>query len=145
VAVGYTSDLLTGLAELIAADGLAVYRPTGAYEPGETGITFSTVPEVPDGLICLTSYVVEDTGLTDAVTAVQVRMRAGTDPRALDDLADGVFDLLHNRGGFSLGPVRVALVWRQSQALMGQDTHGRMELAANFYFRTTRPGSHLND
>jgi hypothetical protein len=72
-------------------------------------------------------------------------MRAGHDPTALNDLADDVFDLLHGREGFYLRTVRVGLAWRQSQALMGQDEHGRMELSANYYLRTTRPASYVND
>ncbi|MFF1416572.1 minor capsid protein [Streptomyces sp. NPDC058280] len=141
--MGYTSNLTSGVAELIAGAGLGVHRPSGIYTASETGITHVVVPEAPDRLICLSPYVVEDTDLTDAITAVQIRIRTGRDPRALADLADALFDLLHNRQGFYCGPVRVALAWRQSQALMGQDTHGRMELAANYYLRTTRPASYL--
>lgn len=143
--MGYTSDLLDGLATLVAGAGLGTYRPTGVYTADETGITITVVPEAPDRLICLSPYTVSDTDLTAAITAVQIRMRTGTDPRALSDLADGLFDLLHNRQGFYCGTVRVALAWRQSQALMGQDTHGRMELASNYYLRTTRSAPYLID
>lgn len=141
--MGYTRSLLEGLAVLIADAGLAVYDPEGTYTAEQTGITIAVMPDTPDRIICLTPYPVQDTDLTDAVTAVQIRLRAGRDPRVLDDLADDLFDLLHNRRGLVLGGVRVALLWRQSQAPMGQDTHGRMELAANYYARTTRPATHL--
>lgn len=141
--MSYSNELTAGAAELIAAGGLALWRPTGIYTSGETGITVGVMPDAPDGIVCLTAYPVEDTDLTDAITAVQVRMRAGRDPRVVQQLADGVFDLLHNREHFALGTVRVALAWRQSQAWIGQDTHGRMELTANYYLRTTRPGPHL--
>lgn len=143
--MAYTGDLLDGLAQLLAAAGLGVYRPDGVYAAGETGIFFTAMPEAPDGVLCLSAYPVEDTDLTDAITGVQVRMRAGLDPRALDALADSVFDLLHNRQDFYCNAVRVAVIWRQSQALMGQDVHGRMELSANYYARTTRPASHVID
>jgi hypothetical protein len=63
--------------------------------------------------------------------------------RALMTLADGVRDLFHNRRSFWLGGVYVALCWRQSQAPMGADVHGRQELAANYYLRTTRPSPNL--
>ena len=59
------------------------------------------------------------------LTGVQIRMRAGTDPLALMDLRDDVRDLLHNRRGYWLRSVRVAVSWRQSEALLGQDAHGR--------------------
>ncbi|MEU0084893.1 minor capsid protein [Streptomyces sp. NPDC006274] len=141
--MGYTSDLVSGLAELMTTAGIGVYRPDGVFAADDTGITLGTVPEAPDRLLCLSPYPVEDTGLTDAITAVQVRMRAGHDPTALADLADDVFDLLHGREGFYLRTVRVGLAWRQSQALMGQDEHGRMELSANYYLRTSRSSPHL--
>lgn len=141
--MGYTTDLLGGLAAHIADAGLAVYRPDGVYGPDETGLIFTVVPEAPDRVIVLTAYPVEDTDLTDAVTGIQARLRCGRDPREVDQLADGLFDLLHNARGLILGGVRVSLIWRQSQALMGQDVHGRMELSANYYARTTRPSPHL--
>lgn len=141
--MSYTTSILDGIAQLVADQGLATYRTDGVYADTDTGITISVVPEAPDRILCLTAYAVEDTDLTDAITGVQARIRAGRDPRGLDALADGLFDLLHNRRGFTLGLVRVALAWRQSQALMGQDEHGRMELAANYYLRTTRTSPHL--
>jgi hypothetical protein len=141
--VAYTSALLDGLASLIAEAGLAVYRPDGTYTDTETGVFFTVMPDSPDGVLCLTAYPVEDTDLTDAITAVQVRMRAGRDPRDVDLLADRVFDLLHNCRGLVLGGVSVALIWRQSQAPMGQDVHGRQEISANYYLRTSRPSPHL--
>lgn len=141
--MGHTNALVDGLASLIAGAGLAVYRPNGIYTSGETGITVAIVPDTPDGVICLTPYPVEDTDLTDAVTGIQVRMRQGRDPRLVEDLAEDVFDLLHNRRGLVLGGIQVALIWRQSQAPMGQDVHGRQEISANYYARTTRPAPHL--
>ncbi|WP_405543946.1 minor capsid protein [Streptomyces phaeochromogenes] len=141
--MGYTTSLLDGLAALIAEAGLAVYRPDGAYTAGETGLLFTVMPDTPERVIVLTPYPVEDTDLTDAITGIQARMRCGRDPREVEDLADGLFSLLHNRRGLVLGGVQVALVWRQSQAPMGQDVHGRQEIAANYYARTTRPAPHL--
>lgn len=141
--MGYTNALLDGLASLIAEAGLALYKPDGVYGTAETGVFFTIMPDEPDGVVCLTAYPVQDTNLTDTTTGVQVRMRAGRDPRLVEQLADGVFDLLHNRRGDVLGGINVAVIWRQSQAPMGQDVHGRQEIAANFYARTTRTSPHL--
>ena len=141
----YTTDLLEGLADELTGGALGVYRPDGIYTPDETGIVLAVMPPDPDRAICLTAYPVEDSDLSDAVTGVQVRLRAGTDPRQVTDLADGVFDLLHNREAYRLRGIYVALSWRQSQAWIGQDTHGRQELTANYYLRTTRPAPHLID
>lgn len=141
----YTVDLAEGLADLLAAGSLAVYRPDGLYGPGETGIYLGVSPPEPDRAVTLTAYPVEDSDLTDAVTGVQVRLRAGRDTRDVDTLADALFGLLHNRSGYRVRGIYVALSWRQSQAWIGQDTHGRMELSANYYLRTTRTAPHLHE
>ncbi|MFE6103184.1 minor capsid protein [Streptomyces laurentii] len=142
---GYTSSLLDGLGRLIDGAGIAVWRPDGVIGPGETGLFSAVVPPEPDRAIGMTAYPVEDTDLTDAITGIQFRLRAGQNPDNVLDLADRLFDLLHNRQHYELGDVRVALSWRQSQAWIGQDAHGRMELTSNFYLRTTRPGPYLID
>jgi hypothetical protein len=138
--IGYTTTLLVGLAGLLAAEGVGVYDPAAVIPPGSTGIFRGAMPPDPDRAVALTAYPVEDGGGLDAITGVQARMRAGRDLGAVDDLADAVFVALHMREHFALGPVHVALAWRQSQAWIGLDSRQRMELTANYYFRTTRPG-----
>jgi hypothetical protein len=143
--MSYTSSLLDGIAGLLAEAGVGVFRPDGVVEETETGIFRAVMPDQPDRALGLTAYPVEDSEHTDAITGVQIRMRAGRDPDAIDDLADLVFDELHNRQHYACGGIHVALSWRQSQAWIGQDAHGRMELTSNFYFRTVRSGAHLID
>ncbi|QKN87598.1 hypothetical protein QEN63_gp13 [Streptomyces phage Vondra] len=139
--MSYTTDIVEGLAELLDEQGLGVYGPLDKPYPSDgTAIVIGFMPAVPDPVICLTPYPVEDTGGTDAITAVQVRMRAGRDPRKVYALADAVCDLLHGREHFRLRGVPVALMWRQSEAQLGLDSNGRMEMSANYYARTTRPG-----
>ncbi|MFE4328732.1 minor capsid protein [Streptomyces sp. NPDC056831] len=138
---GYTADMVEGLADLLDEQGLGTYGlPDEPYPTKGTAIVLGVMPASPDRVICLTPYPIEDTGGTDAITAVQVRMRAGRDPRDVYGLADDVFNVLHGREGFHLRAVPVALMWRQSQAQLGIDANGRMELTANYYARTTRPG-----
>lgn len=139
----YTSALTAGMAELIAGAGLATYRANGAYTTGENGITVGIVPDTPDRIVCLTPYPVEDGHLADAITAVQIRTRAGRDPRPLLDLSDALFNLLHNREHWQCGGIPIVLSWRQSEAWIGQDTKGRMERTANYYLRTSRGAAHL--
>lgn len=135
----YTTDLAEGLAAELVQAGIGVYRPAGpAYTADETGIYLSSIPDGPDRAICLTPYPVTDDVVTDTITAIQVRYRAGTDPRQVMAVSDAVFDRLHNRRGYYLGPVRVAVSWRQSEAPLGQDVHGRDERTGNYYFQTTR-------
>lgn len=142
---GYTSSLLDGIGGLLAGAALGIFDPDHVFTQGETGIFRGIIPDVPDRAIGLTAYPVADDDTTNAVTGVQFRMRAGRDPDAIDDMADAVFDLFHNRQHYLCGGIHVSVSWRQSQAWIGQDAQGRMELTSNFYFRTVRSGSHLND
>ena len=142
--MSHTSNVLDGLARLIADAGIAVYRPDGLYAADEVAIVIGAVPDRPDNLIALTPYTVDDAGGTEDVTeAVQVRYRAGTDPRAALDRADAVFDLLTMRVHTDLSGVHAGVIWRQSQAWIGPDTADRQEITANYYMRTIRPAPHL--
>jgi len=142
---GYTSSLLDGIAGLLEGVGVGLFRPDTVIADPDTGIFRGVMPDTPERALALTAYPVEDSDLTDAITGVQFRMRAGRDPDAIDDMADAVWNALHNRRHYDCGSVRVTLSWRQSQAWIGQDAQGRMELTSNFYFRTVRSGSHLID
>ena len=145
--MGYTRDVLDGSARLLATAGLGEYRPGGVYGPDEsvTAIGYGTRPEAPDRILWLNPYPVTDTDLTDVTTGIQVWIRTGPDPLDAVDVADAVFAALHNRQDLVLGDTRVALIWRQSQALLGQDPHGRQEMTANYYLRATRPAPYLID
>ncbi|WP_318202965.1 minor capsid protein [Streptomyces sp. SCL15-4] len=138
-------DLLTGIAVLLAAEGVGVYSPDDVLPADGTGIVLGRVPDGPDRVIGLTPYPVADDDTTDAITGIQARIRAGTDPADVVQLADDVFAALHNRRHYEAGGVHVALSWRQSQAWIGQDERGRLELSSNYYFRTTRSGPYLID
>ncbi|MFP8960036.1 minor capsid protein [Streptomyces nanhaiensis] len=142
--MSHTTDLLAGLAELLAADGIGVWRESGVYTTSEVGITITTVPDTPDQIIALTPYSVDDTsGTEDIVQGVQIRFRAGPDPRVVIDREDTVYSLLHMRGHFDLRGITVNLAWRQSAAWIGADGRGRQELTANYYLRTVRTSPHL--
>ncbi|MFS0695130.1 minor capsid protein [Streptomyces nitrosporeus] len=144
---GYTTNLVEGLADLLAASGLGTYGPPDEPYPATgTAIVLYVMPAAPDAVICLTPYPIEDTGGADVVTAVQVRMRApGADPRAVTDMADAVRDVLHGREHYRCRGVPVALSWRQSQAWLGPDATRRHEITANYYARTTRPGPYAHE
>ncbi|MEU0671364.1 minor capsid protein [Streptomyces sp. NPDC006172] len=138
-------DLLVGVAELLAAEGVGAYEPTNVLPAGETGIVLGRAPDGPDRVIGLTPYPVADDDTTDAVTGIQARIRAGVNPLDVIQLANSVFTALHNRQHYECQGIHVALSWRESQAWIGQDGRGRMELTANYYVRTVRSGPHLND
>ncbi|MCM2420305.1 minor capsid protein [Streptomyces sp. RKAG293] len=140
----YTVDLLDGLARLLDTAGAGIYRPDGLYAADETAITIATIPPAPDRVICLSAYPVTDSPvLTDTTTGIQVRTRAGPDPRVVDALDDAVFDVLHGAGPLLLGAARVQLLFRVSAAPIGADSAGRMERSANYYARAHRAAPHL--
>ncbi|XUM01224.1 minor capsid protein [Streptomyces venezuelae ATCC 10712] len=142
---GYTTSLLNGLGVLLDAAGVGRWGPATVIGPDDTGIFSARIPPDPDRAIGMTAYPVSDDDTSNAITGVQLRMRAGQDPDDVQDLADTVFDLLHNRQHYLCGGIHVALSYRQSQAWIGQDEHGRMELSSNYYFRTVRSGPYLID
>ncbi|MFJ8054959.1 minor capsid protein [Streptomyces sp. NPDC096142] len=141
----HDADLLVGVAELLAAEGTGIYSPDAPLPADATAIVLGRVPDGPDRVLGLTPYPVTDDDSTDSVTGIQVRMRAGTNPLDLVQLANDVFTVLHNREAWEAHGVRVEISWRNSEAWIGQDARGRMEKTANYYFRTVRSGIRLND
>ena len=141
---GFETDLLTGVAQLIAAANLGVWRSTGVYATTEVGITFDTIPQAPDGVITLTDYVVsDDPTLSDSVIGVQVRTRAaGQDPRPVKDLDGAIFNVLHGLEGVTLsGGVHLVSMTRRSGASLGQDANNRWMRSSNYYATVWRPSA----
>jgi hypothetical protein len=145
--MAWTSDLLTGAAEYLAAAGVGVWSPTGTYTDTDTGIVIGRMPATPDRAIVLALYDVDTTSLSHVLAGLQVRCRGPrtSDPRPVSDLADAVYEALHGAQHVTLGGVRVPLIWRQSHAWIGADDNRREETASNFYLHAGRPSAHVND
>lgn len=142
--MGFETDLLTGIAQLLATTSLGVWRATGIYTAAETGIVFDTVPATPDRVITLSDYTVsDDPTLSDSVIGVQVRTRwGGQDPRPVKDLDGGIFNALHGLEGVTLtGGVRVVSMFRRSGTSLGQDANNRWGRSSNFYATVHRPST----
>lgn len=139
---GYNTKFMTGLCQLIDTEGLAVYADSGVYDSEDWGLFLGLTPDQPDRAITLMSYPVEDTDLTDTITGIQFRIRGRRDPTEVENMADALYDLLHNRSHYYVNGVHVELSWRQSGAWMGQDTNQRIERVENFYARTQRESTH---
>lgn len=141
--MGWTDDLLTGFAQLLAARGVGTYRPAGQpYRPTDRAPIFlAAMPGDPDEVIVLTAYSVrDDTRFAQTVEGLQVRTR-GLPHADSHDLDDAVFDVLHDLEQVTLPTgVRVALVQRQNSTPLGIDSHDRHERASNFYVTAHRPG-----
>lgn len=143
---GFSTDLLTGLAEYFAAAGIgATWNPGGVYDVLATGIKLGTLPQTPDRIICLSDYGVSDSpSLSDSVLGVQVRCRwGGADPRPVKDLNDAVFNILHGKTAFTLSTgVTCVQALRQSTASLGQDESRRWSTTANYYLTVHRPSAY---
>ncbi|MGI5178672.1 minor capsid protein [Dactylosporangium sp. CA-152071] len=137
----WTTNLITGTAELLAAAGVGEWRPNGpSYTANEVGILMRDVPPQPDRVITLApSIVASPIGLADFIQGVQIRCRGTTDPRVCEDLSDQVFDLLDSASRLTLGGVSVVQVYRQSHTPLGKDGNGRWESSSNYYFEAMRP------
>lgn len=145
---GWTSRLITGLAEHLAANAVGVWRPDGpAYTATETGILIRSIPQSPDRIITLAAYVVGDDypGLADTTQGVQVRLRGTTDPRVCDDLADAVYELLDSAEHYDLGGIHVVRSSRRSYTSLGADSNGRWERSENYFLDAMRPTQHRTD
>lgn len=141
--MSFSGDLLNGLAAFLAAAGAGTYRSDGsAYQSGETAIVFAAMPSTPDRAIVLSDYpVTDDPSLSDSVVGVQIRCRGGVDPHDVEAVADGVFDVLHGKFAFTLGPVRVVQALRNSAVPLGRDDSNRWENSNNYYLTVNRPSA----
>lgn len=139
---GFQTNMLEGVADLLAAAGVAKWNPTGTYADTDTGIMIQLVPPSPAAVVTLSAYVVtDDPFLSDSVIGMQVRARTGgSDPRPTNDLADAVFDQIHGLRNTTLNTgVRVVECLRRSGALLGQDELRRWLRSDNYYVTVWRP------
>lgn len=144
---GWTSNLLGGIAQLLADAGVGVWHPDGSpYDVGDTVIVVGAVPPAPpERVICLAPYPVSDhASQADVTVGVQIRTRAGRDPRDVLDLDDLVFEQLHGLEQTELGGVRVVQIYRRSSAALGQARDGRdlWERTNNYYVDAMHPTVH---
>lgn len=148
MADGWTTQLLNGLAEHLAAADIGSWRPDAGdvFEPGDTAIVIRDIPAQPDRLITLAAYPVSGMpGLADVTVGVQVRLRAGRNPSACDDLADAIYELLDGAHSLRLRGVAVVQIRRQSYTSLGADSGGRWERSENYYIDAMRPTANNTD
>ncbi|SRR6266498_3983455 len=141
--MGFTSDLLTGVAQLLDADGVAVWNPFGAYSATEIGIVIGVPSQDPPSLVALAVYNnVDDPAASDSTVMLQVRVRApDDDPRKADDLADGVFNSLQGMRA-TLNGIHIVYARRNSSYPLGIDSNGRQERTDNWDLVVHRPSTH---
>lgn len=142
--MSWTADLGHGLALLLAAADVAVYRPTGVYRDDETGLVIGVVPAAPPRVVVLSCYALaDDVDQADSLIGLQVRVRGATsDPREPLDLIDAAFDVLHGATHLALAGVVVHLAERTASTPMGRDANGRYEHADTYRLTGHRPTRH---
>lgn len=143
--MGFTTDLLTGIARKLDAEMSAVWEPFGAYSNDQVGIVLGVPTQEPPSLIALAAYGNnDDPSLSDSTMQMQVRVRsASADPRPADNLADEIFDILHGLNGADLiGGIRLVYARRTSTLPLGIDGSGRQERSDNYDLMVHRPSPH---
>lgn len=142
---GFQTILVAGIATYLSGQGIGVWRTDGMYTAAEVGIVVKNSPQQPERVIVLTPYGVSDAAvLSDSTIGLQVRCRAGSDPRDVDDLTDQVFDALQGLQHLVLeGGLHLVAAARQSGPVsLGQDENGRWMTSQNFYLLVHRPSTH---
>lgn len=134
----WTSGLLAGIATLLHTEGVATWRASGAYQPGEIPIVMSALPPDPDTVLVLESYTVGQDGHGDVTVGVQVRTRGTTDPRVVQDLSDAARDALDGLALVQVGGVWVSQIVHRSGAPLGRDANDRHERSDNYYVQARR-------
>lgn len=131
-----TSDLLTGLAEDLNAQGLATY--TG----GAGGnVFFKALPTSPDRAVAITAYASQDDA-TMNLSTIRAQFYFRGDPNDatdVDDLADAVFLWLQGLQGRDYGSVYLTHALRVSTIQMGIDDSKRSERSDNYVLTCNLP------
>lgn len=143
--MGFSDQLLAGVAQFLEDAGVGTWQPTGAYAAGALNPIFmSQTPGTPDRVMTLTPYTVsDDPSLSDSVQGLQVRLRGTKDPRVVQDMDDAIFDRLHGATGVTLpGGVRLVMALRRSGTPLGADGSGRLERTSNYHLSVHRPSTH---
>ncbi|WP_104088024.1 minor capsid protein [Arthrobacter sp. GMC3] len=145
--MGFNTNLLIGIAELLDASGVGAWSVTGAYNLTDTAITADVLPQKPDGAIALALYPVQDDGgTTDSIIGLQCRVRGQPGNRTTDkDILDGLFDTLHDLQNVTISGIPIVRIWHQSGARLGPDAANRLEHTANYYIQCTREAAHRSD
>ncbi|MFB6618227.1 minor capsid protein [Streptomyces sp. NPDC085524] len=139
------TDLLDGIARLLAAAGHAAYDPAGT----SGDLFIENMPPAPDAAVALWLY---DGEAPDARSAydrprLQVRVRGGPDPRTSRARCRAIYGELHGLAGVRLadGTWLVLSAARGTPAPLGPDASGRHEHVVNFDLDVSAPTTHRTE
>lgn len=137
-----TSDLLTGIATMIAGASLGItYSPTGVYTASQTGVFMKIMPAAPDRVVTLTA-VNQGDDITMPLGQIMVQVLGRglpNKPVDVDDLLDGIFAILHGATNLAFGTVTVIQCNRKVSVPMGMDTSQRWTRADQYYLDVDFP------
>ena len=120
--MSFTTDLLTGLAAYLAANGVA--------DP----VFFKALPTTPDRCIAVTAYASTDEAKV-ALSHVRVQFwfrGIVNNSLDVDDLGDSVFALLQGAENLTFGTAHVVQALRVSSIQLGADASKRSERTDNY-------------
>lgn len=140
--MGYTDDLLAGLAQRLDAQGIATWRPDSPYATGEIGIGIGDLPTDCDLALGITDYLTanDSPDQTIGTIGVQISFRSHpNDRKSMTDLRDAVFLDMQGLTGTQFGACTVNQVLRVSSVPLGVDDRDRHELADNYYIDIETP------
>ncbi|MBM7767359.1 minor capsid protein [Glutamicibacter nicotianae] len=144
--MGFQVDLLTGAGEFLHAENVGMWNTTGVFGPNDTAITIDQLPTDQDKAIALTLYPVTDSGNTDSVVGLQLRIRGGRNDRvSVKNIADRAFDALHDLKHTTWGGIPIIRIARQSGTNLPPDSNNRQEATENYYLQLVRSGTHRED
>lgn len=142
----WEADLAVGLAELLDAQTSGVWKPSGVYSAGETGIFLETMPVSPDLVIAL--YLAElpgGDGIGDVLWSVQVRTRGTKSPLVVKTLAGECRDALDGLSTTVINGIGVSQIRHQSGTSLGRDGNDRHQRSDNYYIDARRVTAFRHD
>lgn len=130
-----TRDLLTTVAQMIAAAGVGSWSTTGVPSPNLPAVVLKKMPASPDRAIVLNLVSQgDDVSMPLGRVMIQVRSRgAKNDPLDASDLDDAVFNLLHGISHLAVGSAEIIQLRRQVNTTLGFDDLNREEVVSQFY------------
>mgnify|MGYP003575149479 CR=1 FL=1 len=145
--MSYEKDFLTGIAQMIADNGIATYKPSGVYSAGETGIVFGGWPQAPDRCITLNyTPVTDQTASAFGRGILDFGFRgAPGNPFGPSDIAVPVFDLFHGMRNYKLGTAEVIQILRDHVAPMETDGNRRSKRFDLYYVDLGSPPTQYRD
>lgn len=139
-----TSDFYDAFARWLTDQGVAQYVTSGIYgSSGLPGVVIGPLSDTPGSVIGLTVYD-HDTRRSDRGNPdiyIQARFRTpGMDPRPVDDLADQLANILHDKTHITFpGGVRVLHAYRTIRGPVVADDSGQRRERPDSYRLTLNP------